>query len=897
MSEVDSSHPSPAELVAFGLGRMEQAEASAIKAHLTQCETCRMLLGVGEPDTVPPPEEAASHTPQPASPQAEAAGVHEAPTAPPIAPSGPVGLDVPQALIDHPRYRVLEVLGKGGMGCVYKAEHRVMERLVALKVISRSLTDNPTAIERFHLEVKAAARLAHPNIVVAHDAEQAGDTHFLVMEYVEGLSLDRVVRKHGRLPPLHACEYMRQAALGLQHAFEKGMVHRDIKPQNLMLGPRNSIKILDFGLARFVSESNQGRGLTALGVLMGTPDFIAPEQAIDSRQADIRADIYSLGCTLYYLLTGAPPFPEGTSVQKVIAHLEAAPRPVTSFRADVPQTMIEILERMLAKKPALRYQTPLEVAKELGSILKTSTTPIAAPQALPAHAKLPSGAAALQGPSEERAAIIPIASEKRSRPATKPRTVKSVRRAMATKRPRKPSREGPARSFLRSPLTLGALACLLFVVVVVLSIYFLGEIAGSIFGLLFFGWLTWVFFLLHRRATDQGELVISADRENVRVVLEQQKPVVRVITPELGRRIPLKSGSYVIRLVGHPDLRLSSSEFELARGELVNVYVIDTVEQVRRFDGHSESVKCVAFSPDRRLAISGGDDKTVRVWDVETGQELRRFDKHADCINAVALSGDGRLVLSASNDRTLRLWDVETTREVRVFAGHNDQLTSLAISPVTAHAASGSRDTTIRLWHINKGEELCVLDGHTKAVTSLAFSPEGSRLLSGSLDHTVRLWSVERGMELARFEGHTMPVRAVAFASEWAMTCWTEVLSGCSLILSGSDDGSIRLWDPATGAELGRFKGHADGITSVAFCADASRVLSASCDRTLRLWDGTSKRVRWRRQDSTLVEDAAAHAKLLTPGWTGRQQGPRCVQSYFEFWPSSLDCGCSVPRA
>jgi hypothetical protein len=240
-----------------------------------------------------------------------------------------------------------------------------MERVVALKVISRSLTDRPELAARFRQEVKAAARLSHPNIVTAHDAEQAGDLHFLVMEYVEGQGLDRLVEGQGPLPVAQACDYVRQASLGLQHAFERGMVHRDIKPHNLMLTPEGQVKVLDFGLARFASESRPPGGLTEAGQVVGTPDYMAPEQALDARQADVRADIYSLGCTLYHLLTGRVPFPDGTAFQKLLAHQQQTPAPVTQFRSDVPPALLGVLDRMLARDPARRYQTPDEVAAAL----------------------------------------------------------------------------------------------------------------------------------------------------------------------------------------------------------------------------------------------------------------------------------------------------------------------------------------------------------------------------------------------------------------------------------------------------------------------------------------------------------------------------------------------------
>jgi eukaryotic-like serine/threonine-protein kinase len=240
-----------------------------------------------------------------------------------------------------------------------------MGRSVALKVINRAFTASAAALERFRREVRAAARLSHPNVVTTYDAEDAGETHFLVMEYVEGTDLGRLVQERGPLPVDRACEYARQAALGLQHAFEQGMVHRDLKPHNLMLTPDGWVKILDFGLACFASEAASAAALTGTGLVLGTVDYIAPEQADNAHQADIRSDIYSLGCTLYHLLAGRPPFPTGTPVQKLMAHLNKDPQPLTDLRDDLPEGLMHVLERMMAKNPKQRYQTPAEVALAL----------------------------------------------------------------------------------------------------------------------------------------------------------------------------------------------------------------------------------------------------------------------------------------------------------------------------------------------------------------------------------------------------------------------------------------------------------------------------------------------------------------------------------------------------
>ncbi len=371
-------HPPGSVLVAYGLGQLADAELASIDVHLADCPECRQVVEGVVPDTLLTLlRSAATDADSISSADLAPNGVtqHHLPNDASVAP--------PAELLAHPRYRVGDLLGVGGMGAVYKAEHLLMERPVALKVLNRKIIDNPATTDRFRREVRAAARLTHPNIVAAFDAEQAGDVHFLVMEYVDGVSLARRAAESGPLPVAQACDYIRQAALGLQHAHERGMVHRDIKPQNLMLTPAGQIKILDFGLARFVMESApadtslsleaepaQGQEaaairLTHTGLVMGTPDYIAPEQARDSHLADIRADIYALGCTFYDLLAGQAPFPDGNAVHKVRGHLSRTPQPLDSLRRDVPPELIRIVERMMAKDPANRFQTPADVAAAL----------------------------------------------------------------------------------------------------------------------------------------------------------------------------------------------------------------------------------------------------------------------------------------------------------------------------------------------------------------------------------------------------------------------------------------------------------------------------------------------------------------------------------------------------
>ncbi len=339
----------------------------------------------------PPPK-----GPQPAPPSAEAETVN------PVASFGfDAGLNpqtadgLPPGLADHPRYRVIRPLGRGGMGVVYLAEHRHMERQVALKVISTDLVSNPDAVRRFRQEVTAAARLGpHPHVVAVYDADQVDDLHFLVMEYVDGQSLADYLRDKGPLPTAEACDYARQAALGLEHAAGQGMVHRDVKPHNLMRTPQGQVKVLDFGLARCYRETEKARTqLTQQGVLMGTADYMAPEQASDSRAADVRADVYSLGCTLYHLLTGRVPFPGGGTVEKIIKHAVEAPTPVGALRPDLPVGVAQVVEKMMAKALEQRIQTPREVAESLAPWTKEGAAlpvrPVTIVASPPSSATLP----------------------------------------------------------------------------------------------------------------------------------------------------------------------------------------------------------------------------------------------------------------------------------------------------------------------------------------------------------------------------------------------------------------------------------------------------------------------------------------------------------------------------
>lgn len=369
-------HPTSDQLVAFSRGDLNDAVDREIEKHLEECDSCCDTLNSLPEDTFVAALRSADSVDRKEGSTAVAAGAAS---------------DAVVRLADHPRYRIIDLVGKGGMGAVYRAEHRMMRRNVALKLINPRLINRTGAVDRFHREVQAAARLSHPNIVTSYDAEQVDDLHFLVMEFVEGIDLADAVKQRGPLPVKDACEYIRQATQGLQHAYEQGMVHRDIKPHNLMLTtpPSEStegstVKILDFGLASLLSEKveiyemlddenwqpSKRSQLTLAGSMMGTPDFISPEQADDASSADTRSDIYSLGATFYYLLAGRPPFTEESIHQKLHAHRHDDPDPIETLRNDVSTELAQMIRRMMAKDANDRFDTPQQVVDALSPFVE-----------------------------------------------------------------------------------------------------------------------------------------------------------------------------------------------------------------------------------------------------------------------------------------------------------------------------------------------------------------------------------------------------------------------------------------------------------------------------------------------------------------------------------------------
>jgi tRNA A-37 threonylcarbamoyl transferase component Bud32 len=728
------THPTPQQLAAYGLGKLPERAAAAVAAHLEVCAACRTAVAGLAPDSFVARVHAAG--PPAATPTVMGEPATHAPPPP-----------VPPELANHPRYRIVRELGRGGMGVVYLARQTVMDRPVVIKVINPSLLDRPDALERFRREIEAAAKLSHPNIVTAYDAEQAGDLHILVMEFVEGQSLAQVLQRKGPLPLAHACHYTRQAALGLQHAFERGMVHRDIKPSNLMLTPRGQVKILDFGLAKMVSENRPQSALTALNAYMGTPDYSAPEQATDARSADIRADLYSLGCTLYCLLAGRPPFQEETPVLTILAHLEKAPPPLPELRPDVPAAVWAVVARLLAKAPAQRFQRPVEVAQGLAPFIKPGARGV----------RLPGVASPPMGTTADLGDVSPPA--KKARAAAEPARPAWGKRLAVL---------GGAAGGVLVPIALLALAVFL---------------AGKKPPLVDDSLLT-----LTGHTDEVTGVAWSPDSK--RLASASTDGTVKVWDAETGQQgLTLRGHTGPVAAVAwSPDgKRLASASADGTVKVWKVFWDARTGQEVLTFRGHTDWVCGVAWSPDGSRLASASADRTVKVWDATTGQVALTLTGHTREVRAVAWSPTGGRLASASWDQTVKVWEANTGQEALTLPGHTGYVRGVAWSPDGSRVASASWDGTVKVWDAQAaqtGQQALTLQGHTGPVWGVAFSPDGRRVASASADRTVKVWDAKTGREALTLVGHTGPVSGLAYSPDGKR------LASCSA------DHTLRIWDP-----------------------------------------------------------------------------------------------------
>jgi len=739
-------------------------------------------------------------------------------------------------------YVLLERLGKGGMGQVFKARHRLMNRVVALKVIRPDFLAREGAAQRFRREIQAAAQLSHPNIVHAYDADCVGQTHFLVMEYVEGIDLAKLLKERGRQPVAQACEYARQAALGLQHAHERGLIHRDIKPSNLLVARAGgALKVLDMGLARLemADKAAPKETLTEDGAVMGTPDYIAPEQALDTHRADHRADIYSLGCTLYHLLTGRPPFPDGALTQKLLWHQQVEPVPVERLRVELPTGLALVVRKMMAKRPADRYQTAGEVAGALELFARCAVPAGAAVRAEPVSAD----ATSLQSPQLVPVQIVAAVD-----------TVASASAESVSSEQPLPSVRPAAKPVSRRPRHLLAAGGALVVALVAL-------------------------WLLTRKGTDPlGEWKNRPEvRQQNELIWETPKELRQILGEDRAHH-----WGTVQCVAVSPDGKLAATG---GSDRIIRVWDTATMTGKVVLRGHTDTVTALAFAPNSRTLLSGSADRTAHLWDVETGKEERQFTNHPNTVVKAAFTADGLTAFTDANHTTY-IWEVKSGKQVTsvgALAGSGAAL----FTPVGRRWARLEPDRIVRVreWPEAPARALDVIAAERArekkdekapriVVTLLGLSGDGNRLLLGTSDGLLRFWDVNAGKELNRWKTPFGGVRAASLADDgkrallscadgscrlWNLETFKEVcrlegyagdpvpvfLAGGGRALGGGGtDGAVRLWDLATGKELHAVAGHTAAVRSLSFSADGRSLLSGGSDRMMYLWNVKEGEIR-----------------------------------------------------
>jgi serine/threonine-protein kinase len=642
-----------------------------------------------------------------------------------------------------PGYTILAKIGQGGMGQVFKAKQDRLDRLVALKIISQEcISQDPHAIRRFQQEAKAAAQLSHPNIIVIYDFNQFESTYYIAMEYVDGVDLHQLVRDCGPLAVALACNFVRQVSLGLQHGHKHGMVHRDIKPSNLLLAlpsmdvgvsgfktlpalvhrrrvsPHDSsagsslslrlpmehlkdgvVKILDMGMALLAHRPTDPDSprWTRHGTILGTPDFLAPEQALDARQVDIRADLYSLGCTLYYLITGRPPFGEYPLVRKLMMHQIAKPRPIVELQPGVPRDVENIINKLMAKVPEGRYQTPLELAEALTahSAIEPSLVPPRPGVPLPPLKTTPTPGKPADAPKASLQIKEPVPPEAAQ--------FKWTGRQDATKEAE--THEAKAVVLLK------------------------GHTA----------WVTALAF-----SSDRKTLASGAVHGSVRLWdLSGSKPCEKaMLPPDPGEVHALAFTS------GNRTLATGCGGLE----GLIWLWDLGGLmpKKLATLQGHKAPVEALAFSRDNNLLVSGSCDKNVILWELTAAgsKELATFKGHTENVKAVAFSPDGKTLVSASLDGTVRFWrrgSVWSKDQLAVLQVEGGPVYTIAFSLDGRHMAVGSLDQCVRIFDSPNFRQKAILKGHQGVVRQVQFSPDGKNLVSVCDGGRVICWNVFTG--------------------------------------------------------------------------------------------------------------------------------------------------------
>lgn len=763
-------------------------------------------------------------------------------------------------------YVLLERIGEGGMGQVFRARQKLLNRIVALKLIRKECLDNPRVVQRFQREIRAAGQLSHPHIIRAYDADQVDGTYYIAMEFVDGQDLAKMVKEQGPLPINQACEYIRQSALGLQHAFERGLVHRDIKPANLLvmkaiasdrrrssakipipkvLSPKSSatisraeiaahypwgvVKLLDLGLAR-CTDSFTGEAathLTQIGSIMGTPEYIAPEQARDSHTSDVRADLYSLGCTFYFLITGQPPFPTGTVTEKLLQHQLDEPESMAKVRADrlflwkdnadnnpaVPAEVDRVVRKLLEKRPERRFQTPIELANELAEVMKV----------LAERSRQRPVGDVVEDVLTKTQVLRPVAA--RSNVCEDEKTIVQPLPNPIT--PRQRSR----RPQWVVPVALAMTGGFFFI-----------AVATVLAAVLSRGMHTQASTV----AADQGKKVKEAETPLAwkkalqrtlarRASWEETRAELAKHREALPAGEPRQQLDHVISQLPTPFDDLQRTKFDgilpaQAPAEFVGVYGPPKNTQWKPVLG-------LVGSPNGRL-LAATEDNGIRLYDLQGSVLPYKISAHDRKVTTIAMSANGQLLASASEDGIARTWNATTRERVASFALHKKPITHIAFHPNGNDVASAAKERTIRFWNARTGDETLAIDSQMDEVSALAFSSDAKFIFwTGSGNQVGWLHLGDKNKSVRGSANLTIgnPRHLV-------------VQPKGDLVLVAGDLGAyqVHAWDGTKLTKRGDVVKMHQQISQLAFSPDGKTFVSAGVGPTALLWNAADLQIESR---------------------------------------------------
>lgn len=745
-------------------------------------------------------------------------------------------------------YDLFEELGRGGMGVVFRARQRSLNRIVAVKLILGGSFADPDAIARFRREAEAAASLRHPGIVTVHEFGEQDGQCYLAMEHIEGRSLSDVARSKPVTARQAAC-WVRELAEIVEFAHRHGVLHRDLKPANILLDESGHLRITDFGLARRLAEeptrSGEDPELTLSGRALGSPNFMPPEQASGERGSGGPAsDVYSLGAILYYLLAGRPPFVAESVASTLCAVREAEPNSPRQFNPSVPRDLETLCARCLEKAPSRRYPRAQDLADELGRFLADEpirTRPLGVIEKTWRWTRRNRGWAAAGVAVLLCLLVLGIGGAVATRRIDSARR-EAIERAAAEHRERARAEAILRRSELRETeekLTGGDAGRGLAILASILRRETTNRAVAErvVNELTLRNWpvpsmpprelddvVKWV------QPSSDRKRFLAVNRTHRVVVMETAdgSPIGRTLDHE-SSGIPIDrflDSESAIKAVFSPDgSRIGTTSFD----GTARIWHAETGEPVTPPIVHPGPVAGASFSPDGRLFSTACSDGAVRIWVAGTGQPWPagnpRIFRHSKATVFVTFSPDGSYLLTGSNDHSAQVWEIATGNPCGPRLRHDRELRCGAFSPNGLRVATGEQTGVVRVWDAFTGEPVGMNRVHERIVNTLIFSPNGLRLLSTSHDRTARIWDTESGRLVGEPLRHRGVVRSALYS-----------LDG-TRIVTASEDGTARVWDAETGKSFSEPMAHGGPVWWAEFLPDGARVATASSDRLARVWD------------------------------------------------------------